>query len=559
MAKDASDAPTRRPWSRAGVLGAVALLLTASTINYYLYYSYMSASSAADSRHASAFASTPHQTERDVDLVDSLIAALEEKRLIRSKMELETPLRPKAVAAAATTLPAPRPFQDDEDAALSVQDDIHIVFSMSCEQGRRVMLQTILQYSAEAVGQRGPITQILSGCTPEQQERILREEPALYHDFRRHFTPAYSPHPVPNVTDNYTPYNKPFALRHFLHHAEPPVTQRAIALLDGDTVFFKKLTVNTGADMRRYFRPIGDDWNDTQAVDDSVEDGVAIAQDWLNYLGTGWLAKNKADKLAALCAGDAECVRALLDTPEAVAREHFAGPGPPYVMTRNDAVRMVDDYCGFLVKMRESDRGWMTEMYAYTVAAARHGIKHKLFTHLGITHPSMDSNGREDWTFLSDGSARAEAEAAEPVAMQNPCEDDAAVVLPQDAPVSVHYCQMYGFVDGRGNESDHHAFGHFFYKYSLPEGIMQCDSELLKVPPATDWSELPFRNWTAKFADKSDREMAVARRKKYHELWFACSMTKVVNQAVVRYKRRTCPLGFNAFHGVEIERKEDEA
>lgn len=552
MPKRVSDAPAsprRRPWSRAGVSAAAALLLVASVVNYSLYYRYMSASTSGTA------ALDPRHSRRDVDLVDSLVAALEHKQLLRVE-EAAT----AAALPAAAELQAPLPFQGDQEAPLDVQDDVHIVFSMSCDQGRRVMLQTILQYSAEAVGQRGPITQILSGCSPEQQARILREEPALYYDFRRHFTPAYSPHPVPNVTDTYTPYNKPFALRHFLHHAEPPVTQRVVALLDGDTVFFKKLAVNTGADMRRHFRPIGDDWNETQAVDDSVEDGVAIAQDWLNYLGTGWLADNNAGKLAELCAGDTECEQALIHTPESVKRAHFAGPGPPYVMTRNDAVRMVDDYCNFLVTMRESDKGWMTEMYAYTVAAARHGIKHKLFTNLGITHPSMSGGGREDWAFLSDitsNSTEQEAEAADIVPMQNPCEDDAAVVMPQDAPVSVHYCQMYGFVDGRGGEDDHHAFGHFFYKYSLPEEIMECNSELIRVPPASDWDELPVRNWTAKFETKTAHEVAVARRKKYHELWFACSMTKVVNQAVLGYKRRMCPLGFNAFRGVEIERKDE--
>lgn len=197
---------------------------------------------------------------RNSKVVDELVTLLLAKQEQQSDVDngrdnntvsAPTPAAPTAAIEAVTPLlqqPAPRSiYQGDED-----RSELHIVFSMSCDQGRRVPLQTILQYSAVAVGQRGPITQILSGCTDAQREKVMRE-PTLYYDFRRHFTPSYSPHPLPNVTDHYTPYNKPFALRHFLRNAQPPVKHEIIALIDGAMVFFKPLEVNTGRDVTKYY------------------------------------------------------------------------------------------------------------------------------------------------------------------------------------------------------------------------------------------------------------------------------------------------------------------
>lgn len=423
------------------------------------------------------------------------------------------------ILAVSTEVPAPAPqasvhaqlYQGKEDPS-----EMHIVFSMSCTQGKRLLLQTVFQFSAMAVGQRGPITQILSGCTDAEREAVLKE-PTFYYDFRRHFTPSYSPHPEPGINDHYTPYNKPFALRHFLQHADPPVSSQLLVLVDADFVFFKPLEVNTGRSMAKYYHGK----RDKSTVTDTVSDGFAVAQDWYNYMTSGWFIAGDRKKLEYLCTG-----KPCLNVTKEDAGEYYAGTGPPYIMTVSDMKRMINDYSHFVVLGRNKSNDWMVEMYAYAVAAANHGIKHTIMSNLGVTHPQFADDNREYWDFVTDD-------------MENPCSDPLAVVMPVDPPVGVHYCQKYGFVH---SEKD----AYHFYKYKLPNEITDCSAPLLKLPPATEWTD------AIKIADLP------LRSRKRHEVWAECSIIKIMNQALIKLKQRTCSLGFNKFQGTEIKGDKDK-
>lgn len=426
------------------------------------------------------------------------------------------------ILATSTELPSPAPttqtpavhaqlYQGKEDPS-----EMHIVFSMSCTQGKRLLLQTVFQFSAMAVGQRGPITQILSGCTDAEREAVLKE-PTFYYDFRRHFTPSYSPHPEPGIDDHYTPYNKPFALRHFLQHADPPINSELLVLVDADFVFFKPLEVNTGRSMAKYYHGK----RDKSTVSDTVKDGFAIAQDWYNYMNSGWFSEGNRAKLEHLCTG-----KPCINVTKEDAGEYYAGTGPPYIVTVSDMKRMINDYSHFVVLGRNKTSDWMVEMYAYAVAAANHGIKHTIMSNLGVTHPQFVNDNREYWDFVSDE-------------MENPCSDPLAVVMPVDPPVGVHYCQKYGFV-----HSDTNAY--HFYKYKLPNELTDCNAPLLKLPPATEWAD------SIKISDLP------LRSRKRHEVWAECSIIKIMNQALIKLKQRTCPLGFNKFQGTEIKGDKDK-
>lgn len=71
------------------------------------------------------------------------------------------------------------------------EGDMHVVFSTDCSPFQD--WQTIvLFYSAIAVGQKGPVTRIASGCTAEKQKELTDLYKKLYPKYHVHFTPDFS-------------------------------------------------------------------------------------------------------------------------------------------------------------------------------------------------------------------------------------------------------------------------------------------------------------------------------------------------------------------------------
>ncbi|TYZ69152.1 hypothetical protein PybrP1_001069 [[Pythium] brassicae (nom. inval.)] len=410
---------------------------------------------------------------------------------------------------------AHEPFPGNHDGST-----MHIVFSMSCDQSHRLLYSTVMQESAMRVGQKGPITQILSGCS-EDEKALVIAEPRFYYDFRVHFAPSFSPHPLPGVDDNYKAYNKPFGLQHFLRHANPPVQHEIMALVDGDFLFFKPLEVNTGRNMAKYYKGS----REPATVTDEVRDGVALAHDWRNVIrGDKFF---DGDKSKVVC-GEQPCGHVTDDD----AWEYYWGLGPPYIMTRNDMNAFVDDYGKLTVAARKVSTDWMTEMYGYSLAAANHGIKHTILSHLGVTHPYL-WNSNEYWSFLNADGDHGEV-------TENPCEHPTRITLPRDPPVSFHFFHLL------------YAGDAYFYKHRVPEELASCGHELLKVPDAAEW-DMASRH------DLKDKNDPGARPYRRHEVWASCTLHKAVNRGALLLKQALCgKSGYNAYQGFAILKDKEE-
>ncbi|KAG2763680.1 hypothetical protein PC129_g24421 [Phytophthora cactorum] len=200
------------------------------------------------------------------------------------------------------------------------------------------------------------------------------EEPTLYYDFRRHFTPSFAVNPEPGVEDKYTPYNKPFGLRHFLLNAVPDVKHDITALVDGDFFFFRPLEANMGRNMSKYYHGVTCSAlpHTTHGRRDPltvIVDGVSLAQDW-NARQGGFFAEDKADVLNKVCGG-------LLcgNASRKDGAEYYGSIGSPYIMIQCDALRMIDDYCDLCVPTRQVSNACIVKMFAYSITEANNGAK----------------------------------------------------------------------------------------------------------------------------------------------------------------------------------------
>ncbi|KAJ0390690.1 hypothetical protein ATCC90586_012097 [Pythium insidiosum] len=100
---------------------------------------------------------------------------------------------------------------------------------------------------------------------------------------------------------------------------------------------------------------------------------------------------------------------------------------------------------------------------------------------------------------------------------ENPCSAAIGVLAPKPElpPVFfLHYFHSYGYG------------GHVFNKRDLPGDVTDCQSPLLRLPPVELWT-------------------AARSRSERRHAWAHCTIVKLLNDALVALKRRSCPNGYN--------------
>ncbi|CAI5708142.1 unnamed protein product [Peronospora destructor] len=401
-------------------------------------------------------------------------------------------------------------------------DELHFVFTTSCEPHQDWQSEALAQSFAR-VGQRGALTRIVSGCSNDAVKELLRRTHKSSPHLRIHVTrdfrslPAYKKvsDEVEKTTtpDDYAPYNKPFGLRDWLKSSNPPVLEELVVVLDPDFLFMRRFAVNTGGRVTspgnvdsgnyardaeviegmRQYKPFFVYTGSRENVSDTVTDGVAVAQRWSNYLGT-----TAFENSSSICP---ECAK----VSKADAADYFA-VGSPYVITRNDLMQLMDDYCNMTVLKREQTNRElrMSEMLGYLLAAAKHGVKHTTFDNLAL------GNKVDDYTdFVS-------------IMKGNPCKDPISPMISGEVPPLLHGYHSYEADDDRN-------FKWVFNKSLMPNNLFTCDSWLLAPPPASVWT----------------RAKQSLDKQRMLEAYGVCTSIKVLNQALVDFKTKMCPDGFN--------------
>ena len=120
-----------------------------------------------------------------------------------------------------------------------IDDSYFVVFSTGCSEFQDWQSIGVFS-SAAAVGQRGIIVRIASGCSQKQEASITHAMTQLPKRCRVHFAPDTD---VKDHAGNFYKYaNKPLGMMHWLKYGSPQVpTTATVALVDPDMFFLRPL------------------------------------------------------------------------------------------------------------------------------------------------------------------------------------------------------------------------------------------------------------------------------------------------------------------------------
>jgi hypothetical protein len=278
----------------------------------------------------------------------------------------------------------PLPPPVSQSISIAPKDDIHVVFSTDCSPYQD--WQTLLQFhSAQVVGQKGPITRIASGCDDTKKAELTALYKKLYPMYHVHFTPDFKQDA--KTKRSYDFYNKPWGMKHWLEHADPPVPDDiVVALLDPDMVFLRPLTPQIrGASNLLYGK------RNEGLLFDRVAEGHPAAQEY--GLGAPWVDDNhKKFNRHKICGEGSPC----LQETYAFASQHYA-VGPPYIAHRKDMLKIVNSWTDMVPRVYEGYPFLLAEMYAYSMAAAHEKLPHfQVYQHMVS---NVDAGG-EGWDWV---------------------------------------------------------------------------------------------------------------------------------------------------------------
>jgi hypothetical protein len=239
----------------------------------------------------------------------------------------------------------------------------------------------------------------------------------------------------------------------------------------------------------------------TEPVSDAVVHGHPFSQaygfaaSWLTCLG---------DNKSYVAGPNSPAIK--LSIKEA---SHYYPAGPPYIATARDMYNIAIHWTKFVVRVHDIFPKMMSEMHAYSFAAAHVGLRHQLAYNFMVSDVTMET--KEGWGFLHNVK-REEACVPDAIPMEN-------------LPYVFHFCQRY-------------ALGRWFAgKYKVPKKFFDCDQPLLREPPEDaavryDWFIYPNGNDVSNMTLRPFRILQNG--------WAMCRLIRSLNEIVTNYKSKHC-------------------
>lgn len=419
------------------------------------------------------------------------------------------------------------PFEETDES-------YHLVFSTGCSEFQD--WQSIGIYSsAQAMGQRGIITRIASGCTKKQEESLRAAMRHLPKNTRIHFAPNT------DVKDHYGHFykyaNKPLGMMHWLMHADPPVPPEAtVVLMDPDFFFLKPLWHDSFSHPDKYIVTGGA--TKTPMPRDAqgrvrITKGSMIAQRY-GIGGKPWTLEpgrnnQKAWRLdeyfKSIGRPDSPALASDLLGHENRAAD-FYSIGAPYFALASDWLPIATSWTNLMYMSVERNFGNLAEMYAMIIAVADYGIRPVMLDSLMVSN--VDAGG-EGWPWV------------DKLPMDRGCDP---LILHDgfQLPTFLHYCQTYNHPDLGPNE------GAQFSKYQVPDEILSCpdDEEDVEADVSSGGSKKMNKKNSAMFLDQDgflqepDIHTIASDIKGLRNIFAHCFSTRGTNQAARDYRTWFC-------------------
>jgi peptidyl serine alpha-galactosyltransferase len=411
-------------------------------------------------------------------------------------------------------------------------------------------------------GQTGHVTRVASGCDTKHDEEVLQSVfekevqqgiPTGTDRFHLHITPDYSNTMVPGKT--YKFFNKPCGLLHWMEHKlGMPQTLKEYSdtlfiIMDPDQFIGRPFTSNdfnrpTVVDLtsrKKYWhtavpKPNPNDILSVQGIDPNdfiVRDGYPMAQMYM--FGSNFVDKIKKDLDGIVHAADSK-MQQNSAFQHLVSRVKNQSPlhnltnndadnyyvaGPPYIALGGDMYRIVAVWAAVVVKVYEAcDQEFLSEMFAYSTAAALLDIPHLLGYNFMVSEPGV--NIQEGWNDID----TIPKEKICSHAIHNSADPQNVQWHEQYYPYVIHYCQRF------------YLGPYFFNKYRLPHTFLTCNHPLYLDPTMVDGSIVDMYD-SAETPDHtvySSIPMPVRQR----QALLLCSVVGSLNDAATYWKEQNC-------------------
>eukprot|EP00981_Chlorochromonas_danica_P012000 scaffold4368_cov180-Ochromonas_danica.AAC.13 len=268
-----------------------------------------------------------------------------------------------------------------------------------------------------------------------------------------------------------------------------------IALLDPDMVFLRPITRQIASKPYLIDKPL------LGEVMENITIGRPVGQ--LYGLGAPWAKEShRYFNKYRICGEDSPCVKPTVQYGEL----HYS-VGPPYVMVKEDFVRIAETWTRLVPRVYADYPFLLAEMYAYSMAAAHEKLPHLQVNHYMISN--LDSGYTEGWKWIDD--------------LPQVCipAKDGVYYPDHNLPTVAHFCQSY-------------RVGEFmFTKRRVPHNIFECDQPLFIDLP----SDIVKNNF---FYQKNEKKEFKDARYSRRNAFMVCIAYDIVNQALLDYKQKIC-------------------